>query len=164
MPDVQTIAGRVPTDQVDPQMLVQALLRNGWAETGFRTNDYVRLKWPPDHDPRGRNLVVPLDRAAPEYAEMMGGVLAKLDAAAASGRAAHAVLEAAGGHAVKTPDPLVSAMHSIWLHGKWPQLLQRMTTEEKQAAVAAVTLYRQWLHPNDDQLRELDRNDLARWE
>lgn len=39
------------------------------------------------------------------------------------------------------PTPLEAAMHSVWLHGKWSWLTQKMTTEEREAAADAVQRY-----------------------
>lgn len=47
---------------------------------------------------------------------------------------------------VSEPTDLESAMHSVWLHGNWRWLTQKMTTEEREAAAAAVQRYNDNLH------------------
>lgn len=43
------------------------------------------------------------------------------------------------------PTPLEAAMHSVWLHGNWRWLTQKMTTEQREAAADAVQRYSDWL-------------------
>ncbi|HWB37974.1 MAG TPA: hypothetical protein VHA75_18310 [Rugosimonospora sp.] len=46
-------------------------------------------------------------------------------------------------------DLLDAAMHSVWLHGKWRWLTSNMTTEQREAAWAAVQRYNARLHPGE---------------
>lgn len=46
-------------------------------------------------------------------------------------------------------DVLDAAMHSVWLHGQWRWLTSNMTTEEREAAWAAVQRYGARLHPGE---------------
>ncbi len=72
----------------DPQRLVDDLVRGGWTIVG-RGRGYTRLAWPTRllHD---RTLVVPSDKAAPEFDEMWQAVRGQLEDAVEVGvKAAH---------------------------------------------------------------------------
>lgn len=76
------------------------------------------------------------DRAH-EYARNIGGVVAELPITAD--------YRDHPGPVMSDPDTeqaeranLDSAMHSVWLHGKWRWLTQNMTSEEREAAVRAI--------------------------
>lgn len=60
------------------------------------------------------------------------------------------------------PDPLDHAMHTVWLDsGKWRWTTQKMTTQEREAAVAAVLRYsNEHLEPD----HQMDRSSLAWWD
>lgn len=49
------------------------------------------------------------------------------------------------------PTPLEAAMHSVWLHGNWHWLTQKMTTEQREAAADAVQRYSDWLIRDEDE-------------
>lgn len=56
--------------------------------------------------------------------------------------------------------PLLDAvMHSVWLHGNWRYLTKQMTTEEKEAAWAAVL--RHDALTQDEDIERLDPNSPA---
>jgi hypothetical protein len=59
------------------------------------------------------------------------------------------------------PDPLDGAMCSVWLHGRWRDLTMHMTTEQREAAVAAVLRYRHTVDPVEDRI---GRASLAWWD
>lgn len=87
-------------------------------------------------DSRGHQLsyaTLDPDRAH-EYARNIGGVVVELPTTAD--------YRDQPNPAVSDPDAerahLDSAMHSIWLHGNWHWLTRNMTTEEREAAAAAV--------------------------
>lgn len=87
-------------------------------------------------DPSGHKLsyaTLTPDRAH-EYARNIGGVVAELPITADYRNQPEPVMS--------DPDTerahLDSAMHSVWLHGKWRWLTQNMTTEEREAAVSAI--------------------------
>lgn len=80
------------TTPVEPLRLIEALLAAGWTEAGRRTGVYIRLHWP-EPSPRNRSLVIPLDRAAGDYDDLLGDALAELDYAHQLGVTAGAVLE-----------------------------------------------------------------------
>ncbi len=61
------------------------------------------------------------------------------------------------------PDPLDYAMHTVWLEGNWKWVTQKMTTEAREAAVAAVLRYDRALKDNDP-ADLLDRETLAWWD
>lgn len=79
----------IDPSSVHPGRLVQALVAAGWNPAGRRAGAYVRLTWPGDDR---RHLLVPLDAANGDYDDLMGAVLAELDDAASTGRAAQQVL------------------------------------------------------------------------
>lgn len=59
---------------------------------------------------------------------------------------------------------LDSAMHSVWLHGDWRWLTQKMTSEEREAAAAAVERYHAVLDATDpDPMGPLDPSGLRWW-
>lgn len=65
---------------------------------------------------------------------------------------------------VGEPDPLDEAMHTVWLDsGKWRWTTQQMTTEAREAAVAAVLRYDRTLK-DDDPNDLLTRESLAWWD
>lgn len=62
-------------------------------------------------------------------------------------------------------DPLDYAMHTVWLDsGKWRWTTSRMTTEAREAAVAAVLRYDRAMKRNDPDEELLDRSDLVWWD
>jgi hypothetical protein len=79
---------------VDPAGLVAAMKAAGFTEFGGRPGVYVRMRWPAGAAAAGRWLMVPLDRQAGDFADLMDAAIAELALAAASGRAATAVLAA----------------------------------------------------------------------
>lgn len=65
--------------EVDPQILVQALLDAGFERlTPPEQRAYARLSWPSAPGRRCASLVVPLDTSAPEYEVMMRATLLEL--------------------------------------------------------------------------------------
>lgn len=78
---------------VDPIALVEAMKAAGYEVRGMRVAQYVRVA-PPGAGPREGSILVPLDQAAPEYAEQVGAVLRALADQAAVGRRATMVLAA----------------------------------------------------------------------
>ncbi|GHJ30816.1 hypothetical protein TPA0910_52490 [Streptomyces hygroscopicus subsp. sporocinereus] len=68
--------------RVDPERLTSLLLETGWHMVGRRTGIYNRLAPPGVEDARYGSFVVPLDRGAPEYVELMQGVLAQVSSPA----------------------------------------------------------------------------------
>lgn len=65
-------------------------------------------------------------------------------------------------HTTNQGDPLDGAMHSVWLHGQWRWLTSNMTTEKREAAVAAVIRYSAALNDGDDD--PVSRSTLVWWE
>lgn len=62
-----------------------------------------------------------------------------------------------------TPSDLDHAMHTVWLEGNWQWITRKMTSEEREAAIAAVLRYSNTaLRDGDDDL--LTRASLAWWE
>lgn len=62
------------------------------------------------------------------------------------------------------PDPLDYAMFTVWLEGNWRWVTKKMTTEAREAAIAAVLRYDAAMkgdEPNEDLL---DRSSLAWWD
>jgi hypothetical protein len=68
----------------DPQRLVDELTARGWTVAGHRTGVYVRLRWPGLDELAGRYLFVPLDQAAPDFAEGWQAAIAELEDAVAT--------------------------------------------------------------------------------
>lgn len=63
------------------------------------------------------------------------------------------------------PDPLDYAMWTVWLEsGKWRWVTQKMTTEAREAAVAAVLRYDRAFKANEPQEDLLTRESLAWWD
>jgi hypothetical protein len=62
-------------ERVDPERLRLVLQESGWTIAGQRTGVYVRLH-PPEEG--GHTVLVPLDRAAPEYVDSMRAALADI--------------------------------------------------------------------------------------
>ncbi len=61
------------------------------------------------------------------------------------------------------PDPLDEAMHTVWLEsGKWRWATQKMTTEAREAAVAAVLRHDRVTKDPDEPL--LTRESVAWWD
>ncbi len=58
---------------------------------------------------------------------------------------------------------LDGAMFSVWLHGRWRWLTTQMTTEEKEAAAAAVTRFHAHLCALDGDDEQLDDAGLRWW-
>lgn len=48
------------------------------------------------------------------------------------------------------------AMHSVWLHGNWRFLTEKMTTAQREAAWAAVKRYSARVDPDAEPLRDED--------
>lgn len=90
-------------------------------------------------DPRGRQLsyaTLNQDRAH-EYARNIGGVVVELPITADYRNQPNPDSNAPdAGQAERAH--LDSAMHSVWLHGKWRWLTRNMTSEEREAAVRAI--------------------------
>lgn len=62
-----------------------------------------------------------------------------------------------------TASELDSAMFVVWLEGNWQWLTRKMTTEEREAAIAAVLRHSVVMHRGDDE-EPLARSSLAWWE
>jgi hypothetical protein len=158
-----------PAD-VDPGRLIEALRAAGWHVAGARAGVYTRLYWPGETAPRGRTLLILEDTTAPEFDQMMGGALRELADAADTGRAADTVLDAvAGARPVDPAEPsdLDDAIFTVWLEGKegnWNWVTKKMTTEAREAAVAAVLRYDRWIGVNEPAKHLLTRKDLAWWD
>jgi hypothetical protein len=158
-----------PAD-VDPGQLIEALRAAGWHVAGARAGVYTRLYWPGETAPRGRTLLILEDTTAPEFDQMMGGALRELADAADTGRAADAVLDAvAGARPVDPAEPsdLDDAMWTVWLEsGKWRWTTSKMTTEVREAAVAAVLRYDRWMKAKAKEPADhlLKRERLAWWD
>jgi hypothetical protein len=60
-----------------------------------------------------------------------------------------------------TASDLDHAMFTVWLEGNWQWITKKMTTDEREAAVAAVLRYDAATHGDDE---ELPRSSLAWWE
>lgn len=154
---------RPAADAVDPRLFLAALTGAGWSTAGGRTGGYTRLYWPGETAPRGRTIHVSEDRTAPEHESMIASAVTELVDAALVGDAADQVLTAlATGQPADPTEPtqLDSAMHSVWLHGRWSELMNHMDTEEREAAVAAVLRYSHWLDPGSP----TNRSSVAVWE
>lgn len=67
-----------------------------------------------------------------------------------------------GGPAVDT-SAVDAAMFSIWLHGSWRKLTQRMTTEEREAAASAVLRHDARMHEEGDCDLITDSAGSLRW-
>lgn len=150
---------------IDPQQLVDALTDAGWTVAGRRTGFYTRLRWPGEHGPRGRSMVVPEDASFEDFIPLMEAVLTELADAADIGQHADRVLTAlATAQAVDpaTASDLDDAMHTCWIEGKWRWMTGRMTTPAREAAVAAVLRYDRSMEK--DPAEWLDRSSLAWWE
>lgn len=63
-----------------------------------------------------------------------------------------------------TASDLDGAMHTVWLEGEWRWITSKMTTEQREAAVAAVLRYSLALHREDPDDDPLDRAAVAWWE
>jgi hypothetical protein len=92
--DIDRLRARATPAKVDPGRVIAALEQAGFERVGGRAGGYSRHRVPGSEP--ARVLVVPLDRTAPEYGQMMADVLAKLASAVKLGRQAAAVLDAAG--------------------------------------------------------------------
>lgn len=55
------------------------------------------------------------------------------------------------------------AMHSVWLHSDWRELIRHMTTPQREYAADAVQRYSFHLHEEDPHLEPLDASDLRWW-
>lgn len=88
---------------VDPNHLVALLETAGWTRVGGRAGAYTRLAWPAQSH-RNASLMVPLDRTAPEYPDLLAAALVELDDADYLGKRARIVLDALGGP-LATPSP-----------------------------------------------------------
>jgi len=152
---------------VDPALLERALRGQGWRVAGFRKGLYARLWWPGEHSPRGRSLIVPLDRTAPDFDTTMAGTLMELADAADLGGRADSVLNAVAAGAVEErpedPDPLDYAMFEVWINGNWRFLTSKMSQVAKEAALAAVLRHGEWLHQADGE-QPVTRESVAWWE
>lgn len=85
---------------VDPQQLIDALLRTGHRVAGVGRG-YTRLARPGEKPPRG-SLRIPTDRTAGDYLDLMAAVVGDLEDTAQRGAAAAAVLAQLG--AIVSPD------------------------------------------------------------
>lgn len=83
------------SEVVDPQQLIAELVAAGYQVAGVRTGGYTRLARPGDLH-RGW-LLVPEDRNAPEFEDLMTAVLTTLQDLARAGSAAGRVLAAVEG-------------------------------------------------------------------
>ncbi len=61
-------------------------------------------------------------------------------------------------------DPLDAAMWTVWLEGKWRWVTAKMSTEEREAAVAAVLRADRVLKGDEPEEDLLTRYDVAWWE
>jgi hypothetical protein len=112
-------------------------------------------------------MYVPLDRAFADFDDEMGDVLRDLIDAADQGSRAAAVLDVLAGAdppAQDEPSDLDAAMFSIHLHGRWRELTTRMTTEEREAAVAAILRYDRWSKRDEPNEPPMTRERLAWWD
>ena len=75
----------------DPARIIDALRTEGWEIAGHKYGVYVRLAWPDDKD---RSLLVPLDKTAPEFEELLRAALGQLETATLTGQAATRALVA----------------------------------------------------------------------
>jgi hypothetical protein len=136
---------------VDPQQLVTALLAAGWTDRGGRAGLYRRLGWPRDER---RSVLVPLDRDYGDFPDLMAAVLGELEETAQLGEDAAAVLALLAGQqpvVPDEPDPLDYAMWTVFLVGNWRWVTEKMTTEEREAAVAACMRYDRWMARQEGQ-------------
>jgi hypothetical protein len=69
----------------DPARIIDSLSSAGWEIAGHKQGVYVRLAWP---DTPNRSLLVPLDKTAPEFEELLRAALCQLEAAMFTGQAA----------------------------------------------------------------------------
>jgi hypothetical protein len=66
---------------------------------------------------------------------------------------------------VEEPDPLDYAMWTVYIDsGKWRWTTQKMTTDAREAAVAAVLRYDRWMKAQEPDLTLLTRESLAWWD
>lgn len=75
----------------DPDRIVSALSRCGWVIAAPKPGVYARLAWP---DLSTRSLLVPLDRTAPEFDELLRSAICQLEAAMFTGQFAAQALTA----------------------------------------------------------------------
>ena len=75
---------------VDPAGLADAMRKAGFTDRGGQPGRYVRMQWPPGTQHGW--LLVPLDRSAPDFPDLMDAMLGELAVVAAAGRPASAVL------------------------------------------------------------------------
>ncbi|MFJ4869461.1 hypothetical protein [Streptomyces sp. NPDC088757] len=66
--------------RVDPTRLTTLMTEAGWTLVGRRSGIYNRLAPPGEPDPRAGSFVVPLDREAPEYIEVLQSLLQQVSA------------------------------------------------------------------------------------
>jgi len=88
------MSDKVPNlDHIDPAALVAALVESSFTVIGGRDGSYVRLKRP-DRWNVGASLIVPCDRAAADYTDLMAALLNELCDLAVAGKQAVSVLDA----------------------------------------------------------------------
>lgn len=154
--------------EVDPVQLVAALTAAGWHPAGGRAGVYARLRWPGETHPRGRSTVVPLEPAYGDFADLMRCTLLELIDVADLGRRADKVLDALAAAQPVDPDEpsdLDHAMFTVWLEGNWRWVTQKMDSDAREAAVAAVLRYDRWLNRAAGEPDELlPRESLAWWD
>lgn len=78
---------------VDPQGLVAAMEAAGFLPIGGREGTYARMQWPAG-GLMHHWVLVPLDKSAGDFADLMDAALAELTLVATSGRVAGEVLAA----------------------------------------------------------------------
>jgi hypothetical protein len=76
---------------IDPEKLTASLIEAGFTLQGVRANVAFRLRWPQGSGVPG-SLIVPLDRSAPDYDELMDCALAMLRNFVRSGQDVFAAL------------------------------------------------------------------------
>lgn len=148
------MAPHVHASTVDPEQLVAALETVGYQRAHRQpgAGGYVRLARPGETPPRG-SLLIPTDRTAGDYVDLMASVVGDLEDVAQRGEDAATVLSILAGRPRPVPDepePLDNAMHTVFMDsGKWRWTTGKMTTEEREAAVAACMRYDRWLCASD---------------
>jgi hypothetical protein len=96
---------RLP-DGVGPNQVLAALEAAGFTEySRGNGGSYVRMEWPKTARGTGRSIMVPMNHAAPEYEQMMTGLLAELFGVAAAGAAATLALTVLGAAEEAKPEP-----------------------------------------------------------
>jgi len=104
---------------VDPERLRLVLQESGWRIAGQRANIYVRLL-PPEEDKQ--SILVPLDRQAPEYIDVMRAALVQIGQfitreSLMSNVSARLITDPADSFEFRAESPMTSGLIS-WTHGE----------------------------------------------